>query len=179
MATCTAGTVTADWHDWLHRIRVGYHRNIAWPDPFNEADAIQAVAPFEVMKNNGWRLHNTIGHELFRKGDGALLAAGHNHLRWIATQAPANRKAVFVLIGKTNAETEARVASVRAALSSYEGVTTMPRVFITHREQPTTPGPWANKISRDRLENMPPPVLPSESASGIDGAAEEGDGETE
>jgi hypothetical protein len=84
-----ASNASADWHTFWHNVHVGTHRNNAWPDPFNEADAIQVVSPFERMKNNGWRVHNTIGHELFRGGDGALLASGNKRVEWISSQAPA------------------------------------------------------------------------------------------
>jgi hypothetical protein len=80
----TATSVSADWNwkGFWHGQHVGYHRNNAWPDPFNEVDAANVIAPFEVMKANGWRLHNTIGHELFREGDGALLASRPASQRW-------------------------------------------------------------------------------------------------
>ena len=72
----TAGSANADWSNFWHQFHIDTHRNNAWPDPFNEADARDVVAPFEVMKQNGWKLHNTIGHELFREGDGVLMASG-------------------------------------------------------------------------------------------------------
>jgi hypothetical protein len=166
----TATSASADWNSFWHNLHVGFHRNNAWPDPFNEADAIQVVTPFEIMKANGWKMHNTIGHELFRPGDGALLASGHNRVHWIATQAPANRRTVFVLRGGSQQETEARVESVHQTLANmhFEGPT--PDVLVTTVEPATSPGAWATKINREWLENLASPRLPSESASGQSGA---------
>ncbi len=89
----------ADWDSFWHGVHVDYARVNAWPQPFNDVDARQARAPFEVMKQNGWRAHNTIGHELFRDGDAVLTAAGNRRVLWIASQAPMNRRTIYVLQG--------------------------------------------------------------------------------
>lgn len=166
----TATSASADWNTFWHNIHVGFHRNNAWPDPFNEADAMKVVTPFEIMKANGWRMHNTIGHELFRPGDGALLASGHNRVHWIATQAPMTRRTVYVLRGSSKVETDARVVSVRHALSNMHINGPIPSVLITDTEPATAPGGWATKINREWLENLAAPRLPSESSSGQAGA---------
>ncbi len=163
-------SATADWHEFWHNLHVGYHRNNAWPDPFNELDANQVVAPFQVMKHNGWKMHNTIGHELFRAGDGALLASGYKRVRWIATQAPPQRRSVYVLRGQTSEETEARVAAVNETLASFEINGPKPTVLITDVEPGTASGEWATKINREWLEQIAAPRLPSSSGSGTQGA---------
>ncbi|MCM2369380.1 hypothetical protein [Aporhodopirellula aestuarii] len=165
-------TASADFGTWLHNKKMAFYRNAAWPDPFNEVDALQTVAPFEVMKTNGWRLHNTIGHELFRAGDGALLAAGHNRVRWIATQAPLARREIYVLEGANPNETGARVAAVRDAVAGLAVDGVSPQILVTHSVPATTPGSMATKINRDRFENIPVPKLPTTTASGQQGAAE-------
>ena len=175
VAAC-AGTAGADWPQFWHSMHIGYHRNNAWPQPFVEADAMQVIAPFEIMKRNGWRKHNTLGHELFRDQDCALVAAGHQRLHWIATQAPDARQQVFVLRGKTPRETEARVVSVQQALDRIEHPGPSPEVFVTDIEPSTAPGAWATKINRDRLEQMAAPRLPSTSAAGTQGATTGGGG---
>jgi hypothetical protein len=133
-------------------------------------DANQVVAPFEVMKHNGWKMHNTIGHELFRDGDGALLAAGSNRVHWIATQAPAIRRNVYVLRGKTRAETDARVAAVHDYLAAFQLDGPKPSVLITDVEPSTAAGDWAMKVNRDWLEQLAAPRLPNSSSSGTQGA---------
>lgn len=164
---------SADWHALKHRMHLGFHRNTAWPDPFNEVDAMQVVMPFEAMKRNGWRMHNTIGNELFRDGDGALLAAGQNRVRWIATQAPAMRREIHVLRGTSQAETQARIDSVREAISGYTlAGLPEPTIMETTTEPPTSPGVVATKINRDRLEQMAPPRLPSTTAAGTTGVVQ-------
>jgi hypothetical protein len=163
----TATSASAGWNDFWHGLHVGYHRNNAWPDPFNEVDAGEVATPFEIMKANGWRMHNTIGHELFRAGDGALLASGHRRVHWIATQAPAARRTVYVLAGSSHKETQARVISVRATLATVNGP--VPAVLVTDVEPASSSGAWATKINREWLEHIPAPRLPSQSATGAAG----------
>jgi len=169
-----ASPAAADWHTFWHNQHVAYRRTNAWPQPFTDDSARQTIAPFEVMKHNGWRLHNTIGNELFREGDGALLAAGHKRVNWIATQAPADRRVVYVLRGVSQAETDARLASVRETLTRLPADGQPPQVLITDIAPTTASGAWATQINRDWLEALPAPKLPGTSASGAAGATEGG-----
>lgn len=170
ITAAAASTATADWHDFWHRAAIDYHRNNAWPEPFAEADAAQVIAPFEVMKQNGWRLHNTIGHALFREGDGALMASGGQMVQWVATQAPASRRAIFVLRGRTNEETDARVASVKQTLANTLMRGPAPPIYITDVDPASSSGAWAMKINRSWIENLPTPELPRTSVQGQSGA---------
>ncbi len=172
----TATSATADWNHFWHNLHVGYHRNNAWPDPFNEVDAADVISPFEIMKANGWKMHNTIGHELFRGGDGALLASGYRRVHWIATQAPTARRTVYVLRGNSQQETDARVDSVRHTLANLYVNGPTPAVLVTDVEPATASGAWATKINREWLEHLTAPRLPTESASGNASAATPTDG---
>ena len=169
--TATSASADWSWNSWWHGLHVGFHRNNAWPDPFNEVDAAQVIAPFEVMKANGWRLHNTIGHELFRPGDGALMAAGHRRVHWIATQSPESRRTVFILKGQSDEETAARVASVQDTLDKIAMDGPAPQVLVTAIEPPTASGDWATKINREWLDHLTAPRLPSQSSTGEQGVS--------
>jgi hypothetical protein len=162
-------TVSADWNSFWSHQHVAYQRNNAWPQPFSDDSARQATAPFDVMKHNGWRLHNTLGNEFFREGDGALLASGHKRINWIASQAPAHCRVVYVLRGNSPAETDARLASVRETLNR-NAYGTAPQVMVTDVEPTTASGAWATQISRDWLEALPKPKLPDTSSTGSAGA---------
>lgn len=167
-----ATSATADWHTFWHEVHVGYARKNAWPDPFTEVDANQVIRPFEIMKANGWRMHNTIGHELFRHGDGALLAAGHNKVRWIAMQSPQNRRTIHVLRGATEAETSARVTAVQDTLANIDLRGPQPQVLVTDKNPAMSSGEIATRVHRQWIENIPQPKLPSTSASGESGVAQ-------
>ncbi len=160
----------ADWDSFWHGVHVDYQRVKAWPQPFTDIDARQARAPFEVMKQNGWRAHNTIGHELFREDTAALTTAGNRRVLWIATQAPLNRRTIYVLQGRTPAETEARLASVQQTLAGLQQRGAEAQVLVTDIEPATAPGAWATSINRQWMSELPAPKLPSTTASGTAGA---------
>ena len=161
----SADRAAADWDQFWHSVHIGYHRNNAWPHPFLEVAAAQTRAPFEVMKHNGWRLHNTIGHELFREGDGLLTPAGRGQLEWIATQAPVDRRVVYVLRGRSAKETDARMASVRQTLDTMHTAGPPPQVMITDVVPASASGAWATQINRTWLSSLPEPKLPTSASN--------------
>nr|WP_271978214.1 hypothetical protein [Rubripirellula sp.] len=163
--------VMADWKQFWQDVHVGFQRNNAWPHPFQEADAAQVNEPFEIMKSNGWRLHNTIGHDLFRAGDGSLLSAGQRRVHWIATQAPHSRRKVFVMQAGTQEETQSRISSVRSALQAMGAQPEAVHVFVTDMAPPTVSGSWATRINREWLDHMATPKLPDQSTTGQPGAS--------
>ncbi|WP_237607435.1 hypothetical protein [Roseimaritima sediminicola] len=168
--TATERAEASNWWDsFKHEMHITYHRNNAWPQPFAELSAAQTRAPFEVMTHKGWALHNTIGHELFREGDGALTAAGRNRVHWIATQAPPARRAIHVLRGGSEQETDARIEAVRGALGHMHLNGPQPPIYITDVAPSTSSGERASRTSREALEKMLPPVLPQSNSSAATG----------
>lgn len=159
----------ADWDAFWHSVHVDYHRNNAWPHPFGEAASAQTRAPFQAMTHNGWRLHNTIGHELFRASDGLLTPAGRGRVQWIASQAPERRRVVHVLRGSSQQDTEARLASVRATIDNLHFAGPPPEIVVTETQPATVSGAWANQINRKWLDSLPNPQLPASTAGNSPG----------
>ncbi|MDA8697238.1 hypothetical protein N9M41_02090 [Rhodopirellula sp.] len=166
---CGSDPASADWKSFWHQIHVGFHKNNDWPQPFQQADVHDVQKPFEIMKSNGWRLHNTIGNDLFRPGDGSLLSAGHRRLHWIATQAPESRRQVFIMRANTIEETQARIEAVTIAIESFGSDSITPQIFVTETSPPTISGSWATKINRDWMDHMAAPKLPDQSTTGQPG----------
>ncbi len=161
LVAATTSTSNADWHSFWHRFHVDYQRNNAWPQPFREMAAKQTRAPFEIQKLNGWRLHNTISHELFVAGDGQLTYAGQRQLENIMTRVPPQYRSVFVVRAGSQAETEARVTAVRNSLARMtHGGGQVPEVGIADRANPTSSGSMASAINRAWADALPEPVLP-------------------
>ena len=48
-----ANTAAAGWNEFWHGLHVGYYRNNAWPDPFNELDAAGVIAEMRRYSGNG------------------------------------------------------------------------------------------------------------------------------
>ena len=116
-----------------HQAGIDYARNVAWPQPFRGADANSVIAPFDVMRDNGWRENNTLGTGLFSTQQ-ALNEAGAIKVQWIVTQAPQNQRIVYVKAGNTEQETNARVESVQLAVSQLIPSGPLPQILVTEIE---------------------------------------------
>lgn len=169
LVIAAASPAAADWNSFWHGVRVDYHRNNAWPHPFSEMAAAQTRMPFAVQKENGWRLHNTLSHELFRGGDGVLTVAGQQQLIHIATQNPPEHRVIYVVRGATPRETDARVDAVRSSLSRINLQGAMPEVFVTDRVPATGSGAMASAVNRARMQALPPPQLPRSEGPSVRG----------
>lgn len=142
----------------LNRFWLDYHRNKAWPQPFNCVDRQATGAPFAIMVNNGWRLHNTLSAQLFDGETQHLTRAGELRVRWIATQAPTHRRAIFVLKGDTPAVTQARVEAVQLALEKIDAP--RPQLMITDIDHFGSSGAYFDKVGRQYQDTIPAPRLP-------------------
>ncbi len=95
-ALCAGGIIPvssqAGWPEFKEECRIDTLRNNAWPQPFRGQDAASVVAPFEIMKANGWREFNTIADNYF-DGNHRLTEAGVLKVQEILRQTPPNRKA--------------------------------------------------------------------------------------
>ncbi len=155
----SASYAQADW-PWLHKASVDKQRNNAWPQPFRGADAASVVAPFEVMKNNGWREHNTLGSLVFNN-EHDLTEAGALKIEWILTQAPVSQRVIYVKSGRTQAETDTRVESVQLAVSQLVPTGPLPHIVVTTVEPPTSSGVYQNLIHRALIQTTPKPRVPA------------------
>lgn len=169
LVVAAASPAAADWDSFWHGVHVDYQRNNAWPHPFSEMAAAQTRMPFAVQKMNGWRLHHTISHELFRGGDSVLTAAGQQQLARIATQSPPEHRVVYVVRGATPGETDARIASIRSALSRMNLQSDPPEVFVTDRVPATGSGAMATAVNRAWMQALPAPRLPNDTGPSVRG----------
>jgi hypothetical protein len=136
-----------------------YARNQTWPQPFRAADAQSVVAPFEIMRTNGWREHNTLGSLLFSK-EHELTEAGNLKVQWIVTQAPPSHRVIYVKTGKTDQITAARVESVEIAVSQLLPTGPLPQILVTDIEPPTSSGSYQTLVHRALISSTPTPRVP-------------------
>jgi hypothetical protein len=115
-------------------------------------------------------MQNTIGTFLFDDNQ-ELNRAGELQVKWIVTQAPLHRRAVFVLRGDNAEQTNARIASVNAAVSKYADGT-IPPVIPTNTEPPGWSGSYVDSMAQQFQATIPAPRLPA--SSGGDGGGEGG-----
>ncbi|MFK7738156.1 MAG: hypothetical protein AB8B50_19165 [Pirellulaceae bacterium] len=154
-AQCAEDRVHAQnfWYD--------YYRNKAWPMPFRAVDTQSVVNYFEVQRNNGWMLHNTLGASMFEPGTNALNSSGMAHVNWVVTRAPRNRRVVFVLRGSDAKETAQRVEATQIAISRFLPTGDLPPIYLTNHDSPGSSGAYQTAIARAINTSAPAPRLPS------------------
>jgi hypothetical protein len=166
---CVPASAGDHWHDFWHRVKVDFHRNNAFPEPFQTADRGAQREPFCIMVNNGWKMQNTIGTFLFNPETNELNRAGEMKVKWVVTQAPVHRRAVFVLAGDTPEDTKARVESVQRYVSRLAPEGHLPPVMLTYTEPEGASGEYFDAINRAMLQSIPAPRLPSGESGGGSG----------
>jgi hypothetical protein len=147
----------ADW-PWKHKSSVVATRNNSWPQPFRAADANSVVAPFEVMRNNGWRECNTLGSAVFTK-ENVLSEAGNLKIEQILTQSPSSQQIIYVKSSIRKEETDARVESTQLAVSRLVPVGPLPQILVTHIEPNTSSGVYQTTVQRALITTTPTPRL--------------------
>ncbi|MCU0715445.1 MAG: hypothetical protein MUD03_04880 [Pirellula sp.] len=147
----------AEW-PWKHKAKVDHARNNAWPQPFRAADAQAVVAPFEIMKANGWRENNTLGSPLFSQEE-QLSEAGKLKIQWVLVYAPQSQRVIYVKSGPTKEATDARVESVQLAVSELVPTGPLPQILVTDVDPPTSSGVYQNLVHRALIRTTPAPRL--------------------
>jgi hypothetical protein len=151
--------------DGAHYIKRGYHVNRMWPWPYVCPDRIAVHEPFCLMINNGWRRQNLLGPHHFNPDTNQLTTAGELRVQWIMTQAPPDRRNIFVE-RTLNADTNtARLAVVRdyATRVAIDGRT--PRVEETYLASEGRPAALVDATNVKFMQSMPAPVLPPVTAT--------------
>jgi len=153
-------SMKAKWDCFWNRVRVDWHRNNAWPEPFNLVDQQAIDAPIAIMVDRGWQLQNTIPDELFDAETQELTRAGELKVQWILTQMPMRRRTVFVLRGNTPEITELRVKSVEKMAASVNGGTTT-MVTVTDIIPRNGSASYFERVNTNFETSAPPPRLPA------------------
>jgi len=163
--------VAAQDHGFWARVHLDFHRNNAWPEPFLSADRAVTREYFCIQVNNGWKMQNTIGTFLFNPETQELNRAGELQVKWIVTQAPIHRRAVFVLVGETPEDTQRRVLSVQNYISRIMPAGHLPPVMITNTQPEGASGAYFDAINNAMMQSIPAPRLPAAAGSSSSGGA--------
>ncbi len=139
--------------------RYDYYRNKMWPLPFRSMDTRSVLDHFAVQRNNGWKLHNTVGASMFDPTTQQLTDSGKAHVRWIVSRAPQDRRVVFVLQGDGQQQTAARVESTQLAISEVIPTGPLPQLFVTDQDAPGSSGVYQTAITRAMASTVPAPRL--------------------
>jgi len=161
-----ASQVSAEWFFGIFNSAAREtKRRQCWPEPFVTADRQAARMPFAAMVNNGWERQNLLGEFHFDAGNGQLNEAGQTKVRWIFQSAPRQHRVAYVHIAATQAETDARVASVQQFVSRI-APNDMGAIFVSSIPDEGWPAEEVEKIDRKFIESTPKPRLPEASNAG-------------
>ncbi len=144
-----------------HHIKQGARRNAAWPWPYVCADRVAVREPFGMMISNGWRRQNLLGPHHFNDKSNQLTTAGELRVRWIMTQAPAQRREIFVERDASPEVTALRLTTARdyATRVAMDGQT--PQLMETHLVSEGRPASVVDATNVRFQESMPAPTLPA------------------
>jgi hypothetical protein len=162
----TSAVAMAGWHEFWHGAKTDYRRSNEWPYPFKCADQMAVRAPFEIMKDNGWRRENTLGSEMFTFEKNELTSAGEHKVKWIVTQAPIHRRTVWVLRADSDEATTQRVDHVQQLVQNILPEGALPEVLVTDRPPTGISGDYLDAIDRSMRSSVPPPRLPAPVSDG-------------
>jgi hypothetical protein len=117
------------------------------------------------MVDNGWRRQNLLGPHHFDATKNTLTTAGELKVHWIMTQAPPERRQIFVERSLDPTVTAQRVETARqyAAQVANDGRT--PQVGDTHLVSEGRPAAAVDATYIRFNESLPPPMLPASSAA--------------
>jgi hypothetical protein len=148
------------------RFRGGYDANVQWPRIYIPPARRSVCATYDAMVNNGWRRQNLLGNYHFNSDTDELTSAGKLKVNWILSQAPVQRRNIFVQRGAKEIETTARLAAVHAYAGSLSPGVGQVDVNDTHSVAEGHRASSVDKVFVGYDANRLPPVLPSSTSGG-------------
>lgn len=164
LAAC-ADNAPAQHPSAMQAAKTDVWRKGLWPMPFRAEDSLAVTSFFDIQRNNGWRIANTLGTPMFDPETNQLTDAGKAHIRWILTQAPQHRRVIFVLKSDDTAKTAFRVESTQLAVSEMLPVGNLPPIYLTDVESVGSSGVYQTAVYRAMVSTVPSPRLPAPAAS--------------
>ncbi len=154
-----ARTADADWHDFWGRVKLGWYRNNAWPEPFQTYDRQSVRAAFVPMIAGGWQSQTTLTDADFDSNTHELTRAGRYKVRWIVTQAPPARRKVYVLVAEDENATATRIDQVQQSLAQIIPRGPLPPVLSTYSAPRGVSGGYSDGTWKAFEDQLPPPTL--------------------
>ncbi len=155
----------------LEATQAGCHANQMWPSQYIPAARRSVNSAYAAMVNNGWRRQNLLGAYHFDPDSNELTEAGKLKVNWILSQAPQNRRSIFVERGVDQSNTAARVASVQGWAANRSPATGVVDINDTHIVAEGHPASVVDSIFVGFQANKPAPVLPKASTSSSSGSS--------
>jgi hypothetical protein len=143
----------------------GYHENNLWPAQYIPTARCSVNSAYTAMINNGWRRQNLLGDYHFEEGSNELTTAGKLKSKWILTQAPQDRRNIYIERGQTQSETASRIAAVHSWANNHSPTLAPMLVNDTHIVAEGHTAGSVDSIFVGFHENQPAPVLTPDTGS--------------
>ena len=144
-------------------------QNFMWPSQYVRPARCAVLSPLALMVNNGWRRHTLIGPHHFQSGTSELTEPGRLKVLWVTTQAPPDRRTIYVQRDSDAAITAERIESVQKYAALINPDATPGDVVATHVRDRGRPGWLVDKNFTGFSENQPAPVLPASTGTAATG----------
>lgn len=146
--------------------------NLRWPRQYVHPARRGICQAFETMANNGWRRNNLLGkYHFVPEEQDQLSDAGKAKVEWILTQAPPQRRTIFVertLDAQRNAD---RVQSVQDLAANANAPGGPADVQETNIRDEGHPAGSVDAVFTGFSANQLPPVLPQSGGSSSSGSS--------
>ncbi len=158
---CDAGC----YPDYWGGCSAAFHDNLRWPHQYTWPARRGICQSFALMANNGWQKQNLLGKYHFDPKTGELSAAGRVKVQWILTQAPQQRRTIYVEQFGDQEQTAQHVQAVQslAANLSYGGGQVDVQETLLHDDG--RPAGSVDAVFTGFSTNQKPPVLPEAESS--------------
>ena len=138
------------------RCEAGYHANNMWPAQYIPTARCAVNSAYTSMINNGWRRQNLLGDYHFEEGTNELTSAGQLKAKWILTQAPQDRRTIYVQRGNTHSDTASRIAAVHNWAGHQSPVVEPVLVNDTHIVSEGHPAELVDQVfTRSKVQPIP------------------------
>lgn len=151
----------AGWHEFMNRMRLDWHRNNAWPQPFVNQDRMSTCSMFVTQAQNGWYAASTLSGMYFKPNSHILTEAGELKVREIVTQHPEQYRTIFVEKGLSQRSSEIRKDSIQQAVSRILPEGGMPEVQLVDSVLREWAAEEVDAVGRAYRTSRPQPRLPS------------------
>ncbi len=150
----------AGWHEFMNRVRLDWHRNNAWPQPFVNQDRMATCSAFVTQAQNGWYAASTLTGMYFHPETQKLTEAGELKVREIVTQHPEPYRTVFVVKGLSETASLTRKDSIQQFVSDIIPDGAMPSVNLVNTTLRQMSAEEVDAITRAHRSARPAPQLP-------------------
>ena len=153
-------------HGYIDMAENAYHRNQAWPKPFECWDRQSYFGMWGPMYYRGLENHCTLTDMHFDADTNELNSAGKQKIANIMRNLPSAARQIFVFQSGNQETADARIAEVEQQVGDWFGHLGAPVVATTTNPFYGQAGALASQINEQFIQSLPAPTVPTGSGGG-------------